>query len=55
MTTFPLATIPATDVRVLQSSVANQEYLISVALPFHYDEQPDKIYPVIYVLVLHPC
>jgi uncharacterized protein len=45
-----VATIPASEVRVLSSSVANQDYLISVALPFHYDERPDQTYPVIYVL-----
>jgi hypothetical protein len=50
MTTFPLASIPATEVRVLHSVVANQEYLISVALPFGYTEHPEKTYPVIYVL-----
>ena len=47
---FPLASIPATEVRVLQSVVADQDYLISVALPFHYEEHPEKTYPVIYVL-----
>lgn len=50
MTTLPLASIPATQVRVLQSAVANQDYLISVALPFHYDEHSEKVWPVIYVL-----
>ncbi len=50
MNQLPLASIPATEVRVLPSSVANQEYLISVALPFGYDEHPDKTYPVIYLL-----
>ncbi len=50
MTNFPLATIPATEVRVLHSALANQDYQISVALPFHYDEHPEKVWPVIYVL-----
>ena len=50
MMTFPLATIPATEVRALQSAVVDQEYLISVALPFHYAAHPDTTYPVIYVL-----
>ena len=50
MAGFPLATILATEVRMLQSSVADQEYLISVALPFRYDDHPEKTYPVIYVL-----
>ena len=50
MASLPLATISATEVRTLRSSVVNQDYLISVALPFHYDERPEKTYPVIYVL-----
>lgn len=50
MINFPLATIPATEVRMVQSLAIGQEYLISVALPFHYNEYPEKIYPVIYVL-----
>jgi uncharacterized protein len=50
MTNLPLASIPATEVRTLQSSAVDQEYLISVALPFHYAERPEKTYPVIYVL-----
>jgi predicted alpha/beta superfamily hydrolase len=35
---------------MLHSTVANQDYLISVALPFGYDEHPNKRYPVLYVL-----
>lgn len=50
MPNFPLATIPATEARTLQSALTGQDYLISVALPFHYEEHPDKAYPVIYVL-----
>lgn len=50
MANFPLASIPATEVRTLRSSAVDQEYLISVALPFHYAEHPEKTYPVIYVL-----
>jgi len=50
MDNLPLATLPATEVRTLHSTAVNQEYLISVALPFHYAEHPDKTYPVIYVL-----
>lgn len=49
MSDFPLATIPGTEVRMLRSQAAGQEYLISVALPFHYAEHPEKTYPVIYV------
>lgn len=43
-------TIPGTEVRTLRSAFVNQEYLISVARPFHYEEHPDGRYPVIYVL-----
>jgi hypothetical protein len=50
MSNFPLATIPATEVRTLRSAIVDQEYLISVALPFHYADRPDKTYPVIVVL-----
>lgn len=50
MANFPLASIPDTEVRVLQSSAVAQQYLISVALPFHYAERPERTYPVIYVL-----
>jgi len=50
MTHFPLATIPATEVRTLRSAAVDQEYLISVALPFRYHESPERTYPVIYVL-----
>jgi predicted alpha/beta superfamily hydrolase len=50
MADFPLASIPATEVRTLRSSVVDQEYLVSVALPFHYHERLEKTYPVIYVL-----
>ncbi len=50
MTNLPLATIPGTEVHMLHSTVANQDYLISVALPFGYDEHPNKRYPVLYVL-----
>lgn len=50
MNTLPSATIPDTEVRILQASFAPQEYQISVALPFHYHERAEKIYPVIYVL-----
>jgi predicted alpha/beta superfamily hydrolase len=49
MHNFPLASIPSTEMRTLHSSAVNQDYLISVALPFHFDEHPDKTYPVIYV------
>jgi len=50
MKTFPQATIPNTEVRTLRSSIVDQEYLISVALPSEYSDFPEKTYPVIYML-----
>lgn len=50
MTAFPLASIPDTEVRTLWSSVVGEEYLISVAFPFHYADHPEQRYPVIFVL-----
>ncbi len=50
MSSLPLATIPATEARIVKARAIDQEYVISVALPYHYDENPDKTYPVIYVL-----
>lgn len=50
MSNYPPATIPGTEARTLRSSFVNQEYLISIALPFTYAEIPEKRYPVIYVL-----
>jgi predicted alpha/beta superfamily hydrolase len=44
------ACIPATHARIVHSAMANDDYLISVALPFHYEERPDTVWPVIYVL-----
>jgi predicted alpha/beta superfamily hydrolase len=42
--------IPATEARLVHSAVAQQDYLIWVALPFHYAEHPEKVWPVIYLL-----
>lgn len=50
MSYFPLASIPATEVRTVRSAAVGEEFLISVALPFRYGERPEKRYPVIYVL-----
>lgn len=50
MPPLPLASMPGTEVRILHSVAANQDYHISVALPFGYAEHPDITYPVIYVL-----
>jgi hypothetical protein len=35
MSNLPPASIPATHARVFHSEMANDDYLISVALPFH--------------------
>ena len=50
MLNLPPAFIPATQTRVVHSALANSDYQISVALPFHYDERSDEVWPVIYVL-----
>jgi predicted alpha/beta superfamily hydrolase len=34
----------------MHSTIADSDYQISVALPYHYDDDPDKVWPVIYVL-----
>ena len=34
----------------MHSALANDHYLISVALPFHYEDRTDEAWPVIYVL-----
>lgn len=47
---LPPAVLPGTEVRVVHSAIADSDYQISVALPFHYDDEPDKVWPVIYVL-----
>ena len=47
---YSLVTIPATEQRLLHAPTINQDYVISVALPYHYQEGLDKTYPVIYVL-----
>jgi predicted alpha/beta superfamily hydrolase len=50
MLNLPPASIPATETRVVHSALANDDYLISVALPFHYQERADEVWPAIYVL-----
>ncbi len=47
---LPPASIPATHSRIVHSTMANDDYLISVALSFQYEERPDRIWPVIFVL-----
>lgn len=46
---YPQVTIPHTEVRMLSSFNVDQEYQISVALPFGYADS-DEVYPVLYVL-----
>jgi predicted alpha/beta superfamily hydrolase len=43
------ATIPATEVITVTSKNVNQEFRISVALPYSYPSKPRKRYPVIYL------
>lgn len=50
MKDFQLATIPATNTHLVRASNIDQEFLISIALPYHYAEHTDKTYPVIYIL-----
>ena len=39
-----------TEVRVIHSASTDSDYQISVALPYHYDQESDGVWPVIYVL-----
>ena len=48
-TTFPQVSLANTEARTLQSSINEQEYQISVALPPMYADHPEKKYPVIYL------
>lgn len=50
MLNLPPASIPGTEATVMHSALADDDYLIAVALPIHYEEQPDRHWPVIYVL-----
>jgi len=50
MTKLLKATIPATQVITIKSKHVNQEYRVSVALPYSYPSKPRKRYPVIYVI-----
>lgn len=50
MTTFPMASIPQTEVQTIQSSAVGQGYRISIALPATYHDYPETTYPVIYLL-----
>jgi uncharacterized protein len=50
MTDYSKATILATEVHIIMSKCVDQEYRISVALPYSYLSQPEKTYPTIYLL-----
>jgi predicted alpha/beta superfamily hydrolase len=50
MVDFPRATIPETIVRTITSRQVDQDFRISVALPYSYASQPARTYPTIYLL-----
>ena len=50
MTASLIATIPGTEVRTIKSRNVNQEYRVSVAVPYSYLSKPRKHYPGIYLL-----
>lgn len=53
MNNLPLVTIPATHQHLVKSAAIDQDYLVSVALPYGYEENPDRRYPTIYVMDGH--
>ena len=50
MSVFPAVTLPGTEVRTLSSSHVDQEFRLSIALPYSYQDEPDRTYPTIYLL-----
>ncbi len=50
MANYPPAFIPATETRVVHSTLANDDYLIFDALPFHFEGRTNELWSVIYVL-----
>ncbi len=50
MTNLAAASIPFTESRVLHSATANNDYLVSVALPYGHDQAGSRRWPVIFVL-----
>ena len=52
MDLLPSAIVPSTEVRYVTSSNTNQEYRVSIALPYSYGDKDaaDKKYPTIYLL-----
>jgi predicted alpha/beta superfamily hydrolase len=53
MENLPLVTIPATHQHLVKAAAIDQNYLVSVALPYGYEENSDQHYPTIYVMDGH--
>src|SRR5258708_3790449 len=53
MSTYARVSLSDTEARTLHSTIVDQEFQISVALPWEYSAHPGKKYPVIYVLDAH--
>ncbi len=51
MSNLPAAQIPDTEVREIKSNHTEQEYRISVALPYEYHDLPAKKYQTVYILL----
>lgn len=50
MSTHPPVTMAGSHLRLLQADNSNREYQISVAMPYGFDEDLDRRWPVIFVL-----
>jgi len=50
MSNLLAAQIPDTEVRDIKSKLTEQEYRISIALPYEYHDLPDKKYQTVYIL-----
>lgn len=48
--TYPLVSIPNTEERELNSKIMDYEYGVYVTLPSSYKDNPDKIYPTLYII-----
>lgn len=42
--------IEGTETLVLRSELTGKEYLISLGLPYDYEDEPEKKWPVVYLL-----
>jgi enterochelin esterase-like enzyme len=47
---YPQVSIPNTEERVLYSKTMDYEYGIYVTLPRSYKDNPDRIYPTLYII-----